>query len=209
MIKYIKTKIVEASDLLEMIISGTIAIAVVILIITLLKQIGILVLEDNTAESFRYFLELALNLVIGIEFIKMLCKHTPSTVIDVLLFTIARELIVGHTTPLDNLMSILSIAALFAIRKYLLLGVDDADKSSYRANQKARRINILSHVNIPHEKEETLEDVISKRLQEKNEKPDVGVCIYFTGVALRIAAVKEGRIERVEVIRYVHPPVEL
>lgn len=38
------------------------------------------------------FLEKVLMLAIGLEFVKMLCKHTPSTVIDVLLFAIARQM---------------------------------------------------------------------------------------------------------------------
>lgn len=38
------------------------------------------------------FLEKVMMLAIGLELIKMLCKHTPSTVIDVLLFAIARQM---------------------------------------------------------------------------------------------------------------------
>ena len=50
----------------------------------------------------------------------MLCKHTPETVIEVLLFAIARGLIVGHMSTIHNLIGILSIVILFATRKYLL-----------------------------------------------------------------------------------------
>lgn len=41
-------------------------------------------------QSFQAVLEQAFNLVIGIEFIKMLAKHTPGSAIEVLLFAMAR-----------------------------------------------------------------------------------------------------------------------
>jgi len=62
----------------------------------------------------------AIILAIGAELIKMLCKHTPETIIEVLAFALARQLIVGHTAPLENLISVTAIAVLFAIRRFLL-----------------------------------------------------------------------------------------
>ena len=48
------------------------------------------------------FLEKVMLLAIALEFVKMLCKHTPSTVIDVLLFAIARQIALKH----DGLISV-------------------------------------------------------------------------------------------------------
>ena len=62
----------------------------------------------------------AIILAIGAELIKMLCKHTPETVIEVLAFALARQLIVGHAAPLQNLITVVAIAALFATRRFLL-----------------------------------------------------------------------------------------
>lgn len=45
-------------------------------------------------------------LAIALEFVKMLCKHTPSAVIDVLLFAIARQMVVEHTSTLEVCMGI-------------------------------------------------------------------------------------------------------
>ena len=72
------------------------------------------------------FLSGAFNVVIGIEFLKMLCRHTLSSVIEVLLFAIARGMVAEHTTPVENLLSIAAIAILFVVRKYLFIpGLDD------------------------------------------------------------------------------------
>ena len=61
----------------------------------------------------------AFNAVIVIEFIRMLIKHSMNTVIEVLIFAIARLLVVGHEKPLEALVSIVSIAILLLCRRFL------------------------------------------------------------------------------------------
>jgi hypothetical protein len=105
-----------------------IVIALVLLVIVVIKivevsfdlagfEIGILTME------FASILSVTLNLVIGVEFTKMLIKHTPESVVDVLLFAIARQMVVYHERTLDLLIGVLAIACLFAIKK-VLLGVN-------------------------------------------------------------------------------------
>ena len=67
------------------------------------------------------FLEKALTLVIGIEFVKMLCNHNPETVVEVLLFAIARHLIVEKQEIKEMLLGVICIAILFVIRKFLFI----------------------------------------------------------------------------------------
>ena len=74
-----------------------------------------------TAWRFRTFLERALDIVIGIEFIKMLAKHSPGSVLEVLLYAIARHMIVGHEDAVQNLVSVGAIALIFIIRKYFFV----------------------------------------------------------------------------------------
>jgi len=72
------------------------------------------------AMDFERILSSVLTLVIGVEFIKMLCKHTPETVIDVLLFAIARYIVIYHDNTLDLLIGAVAISGLFAAKKFLL-----------------------------------------------------------------------------------------
>ena len=51
----------------------------------------------------------------------MMAKHTPGSAIEVLLFAIARQMIVEHTTPFENFLTVVTIAGLFAIRKFLFV----------------------------------------------------------------------------------------
>lgn len=63
----------------------------------------------------------ALDIVIGIEFIKMLAKHSPGSALEVLLYAIARHMIVGHESAVENFISVASIALIFCVRKFLFV----------------------------------------------------------------------------------------
>ena len=75
-------------------------------------------------ESFSIdaFMANAFLIVMGIEFVKMLMLHTYGAVIDVLLFAIARQMIISHEEPMQTLMSVGAVAGIFAIKKYLYTG---------------------------------------------------------------------------------------
>lgn len=118
--KKLQDKMFEMSYLIELFISVLVCIAVVVFAI----QIGIEIFSSSFlkagTDSLMVILDKAIMLAIGAEFIKMLCKHTPETIIEVLAFALARQLIVGHAQPWENLITIIAIAILFIIRKFLL-----------------------------------------------------------------------------------------
>lgn len=58
----------------------------------------LLLKSGNTAE-FLIFLEDMFSLVVGIEFIKMLCQPSADNVIEVLIFLTARHMIVAEAHP--------------------------------------------------------------------------------------------------------------
>lgn len=66
----------------------------------------------------------AFSIIIIVEFIRMLIRHSMNTVIEVLIFAIARGLVAGHQEPLNALISILAIAVLLACRKFLFHDFD-------------------------------------------------------------------------------------
>ena len=101
------------------------ALMVIILIVFQVVGLGIDMFSDvgklTDSDSFTHFLELALNIVVGIEFLKMLCRHNMDAVIEVLLFTLARHLIVNQHSMVEGLLCIVAIAILFVVRKYLFV----------------------------------------------------------------------------------------
>lgn len=80
--------------------------------------------------SFTNLLEQLFNLIIGIEFTRMLCRHTPDSIIEVLLFATARQLIVEHPKSMDVLIGIIAIAILFALRKYMTPNSDEENDNA-------------------------------------------------------------------------------
>lgn len=122
--KKLQDKMFEVSYIFELMISLIVGFAIVILAVKLVIEAANLTVVNDGVTSLVKILDDAIILAIGAELIKMLCKHTPETVIEVLAFALARQLIVGHTTALNNLIIVVSIAILFAIRRFLLKGHD-------------------------------------------------------------------------------------
>ncbi|MEH2944246.1 hypothetical protein VSQ32_15590 [Lachnospiraceae bacterium KK002] len=84
--------------------------------------------DRSSNAAFLTFVGHVFNILIGIEFLKMLCQPSEDTVLEVLIFLVARHMILDHTTVVENLITILSIGILFAIKKYINL---PARKGSY------------------------------------------------------------------------------
>ena len=68
------------------------------------------------------FLAEALLLVIGVELVVMLSLHIPGALLEVLLYAIARKLILlpKKSGMGDLLLGIIAIGCIFAIKKYLM-----------------------------------------------------------------------------------------
>ena len=90
-------------------------------------QLGIHVvaLKEQAFDAYiEDILVTAFNAVIVIEFIRMLIKHSMNTIVEVLIFAIARGLVVEHEEPLEILIRIVCITILLACRKYLFYEKD-------------------------------------------------------------------------------------
>ena len=85
----------------------------------LFRETGRTLLLSPEAFALGDFLSATLLLVMGIEFVKMLALHTADAVVDVLLFTIVRQMIVSHTDAAETLLGVAAVAGIFAVKKYL------------------------------------------------------------------------------------------
>ena len=118
------TALLKTAWLLELII------AVFILLVTVLQMVltGKDSVEYLLAGKFSLdeFFASTMSIIVGLEFMKMLILHTPRAVTDVLLFAIARQLVVSHSTPADTMIGVSAVALIFVIKK-LLHTKEDAD----------------------------------------------------------------------------------
>ena len=91
----------------------------------ILTTAGTSVMDMDTSFFTSFLSAPALSLVVGVEFVKMLCRHSAQTVVEVLMFATARQMVVEHLGPNETLLGVISIAILFGIRKYLMTDNDD------------------------------------------------------------------------------------
>lgn len=201
--KYATAILRKVSSFLEIFISVVLTVSIILVAVKLamsLKNIPNFDMYPNYSD----LLENCLSLIIGVEMIRMLYQQTPSTVFEVLLFAIARQIIVEHSNPVATLIGVISIAILFATRKFLFVEFDESERVIFRATSKAKHVNSIIHVHIPCEDNQTLRDVLHKRFEEEQTEIGVGACTYFDNFGLRVAKMYNGDISRVEVIRSIH-----
>ena len=94
-----RDQIAEAAGILEVVLSGIVLAALLMSIVPLVELMPGLLTDADSLE-IRTFLERALDIVIGIEFIKMLAKHSPVAI--ALIFIIRKYFFVpsfGHKMP--------------------------------------------------------------------------------------------------------------
>ena len=84
----LRNRIIQASSLLEILLSGLVLIGL---------------------------------LLSAVPLIKMLAKHSPGSSLEVLLYAIARHLVVGHDSAVENLLSVGAIALIFIVRKFFFV----------------------------------------------------------------------------------------
>lgn len=102
---------------LELIIAG---VTIVVLMVGLGVNIWKAVADPSAFSNTADFLHTILNIVVGLEFVRMLIDMTPANTIEVLIMATARQIIVSHNDALTLLVSILCVGILFAIRRYLI-----------------------------------------------------------------------------------------
>ena len=115
----------------EIFLSAVMLLVIITLIVPMLYNFIRIPLLDITSEQFTEFLGNALTLVIGVEFVKMLAKLTAENLLEVLMFAIARQMVVEHLNMVETLIGVIAIAVIFAIRKYLLLKNSDNKEKTY------------------------------------------------------------------------------
>ncbi len=99
----------------------------VIAMLTLIVLVGMLGLEiykmftvADYFSSLNTFLHNILTIVVGLEFVRMLVDLTPANTLEVLIVAISRHVILTHDDPITILVCVVSIAALFATRHFLI-----------------------------------------------------------------------------------------
>ena len=130
--KHFNEIIYNISRYTEIVLSIIILVVIALSGIRLIMEVAATSVPTMDTEFFTSFLSQALSLVVGVEFVKMLCQHSALTVVEVLMFATARQMVVEHLGPSETLLGVISIAVLFAIRKYLMTDNDDMNSRRHK-----------------------------------------------------------------------------
>lgn len=117
---FIKKSIWDSASFLERIMAVIVFIAIITAIISLWEPFLYFLAHRTEHGAFLEFVGTVFSVVIGIEFFKLLCKPGKDTLLEVLMFVVARHMIIEETSTLENLTSILTIGLLFLIDRFLL-----------------------------------------------------------------------------------------
>ncbi len=121
-----KDVLLSVCHFLEVIMSFVLVVVIVIVGVRLLLDAGNVFTGEPVAE-LEAFISNVMTVAIGVELVKMLAQHDASTIVEVLMFAIARMMIVNHGSTLEILLGVAAIAILFATRKYLFIDTDSSE----------------------------------------------------------------------------------
>ena len=133
--KHFNGVIYNISRYTEIVLSIVILVVITLAGIRLIMEVAGTSVSAMDTEFFTSFLSQALSLVVGVEFVKMLCQHSAQTVVEVLMFATARQMVVEHLGTSETLLGVISIAILFGIRKYLMTDNDDMNSRKHREEE--------------------------------------------------------------------------
>lgn len=164
----------------EVALAAVLIAAILLGIVGLVMSMGLFHGDPFNYSDFSVFLSSAFTLVIGIEFVRMLIKHTPGAVVEVLLFAIARQLIVEHAGTWQTLVGVVSIAGVFAVRKFLFSSsFSPADSYIFTADKKLTDVSRITRISLPADGGETVGALLAARLNQQHRPLEVGARAHF------------------------------
>lgn len=199
----LKTKIMKVTLYLELVLAIFITVGIIIGMVDLFKY---LVLIFNTSpietyEVFQKFLGHILMLVVGVELVAMLVMHTPGSVIEVLLYAVARTMLIHSKGTLDFLIGVAAIAAIFAIRRFLFVGriSNNEDINVFSAGTSVQEINRFVGVNIPESMGNTIGGVVFNISEKACRRIEEGASFHVSDAKIKIIKLDNEIIEKVAV----------
>jgi hypothetical protein len=198
---YWKHKLIKYTYYLEIILALFIIAATIVGMVDLARYLG-LIFKTNAIETymiFQKFLGHVLLLVVGVELVIMLLSHSTSSVLEVMLYAIARKLLIYSDTTLDIAIGIVAIAMIFAIRKYLFTKEIklEGHGNVFSAATPVTDANIITGLNIPEHLGNTIGGVITKMAENTNRPVYEGIDYRVGNAKLKVISMKDGLIEKV------------
>lgn len=193
--------------LLETIIAAIVLFGVLLGLPDLFKYIVQIVAspEGLSYTLFNDFLKHTLMIVVGIELAIMILNHSHEAILTLVLFVIARKMLVYAETMTDILMGTLSIAVVLLLMKMLL---NDGKMLArfdniYSVNLPIERLKDQYHIDL-HTNKKTLIGLLFE-LSQKYDRPLVkGATFKVEDYYLIVERVEDGLISKVKIEKMGH-----
>lgn len=126
----LRTRVADWTDAAAIFVAASVLLAALIAMLCLYKDIllyGASLFYDDTAVTYKTVFSGAIYIVIGIETAKMIVRRTPKSILDVILFVVAKRIVTELSFgSLDLLLCVLAVAVILAMRKFLTSDVENA-----------------------------------------------------------------------------------
>lgn len=193
------------AGLTEILVAGIILLAVLlsaVLLILDLVGFGSGLFGKTGVPTYNDIFSTAIYIVIGIEMIKMIVKHTPDSVLEVVLFVVAKRIVADtEFGSLDLLLCVIAIAAIFAIRKFLHFDAAKAkDGTTFAAETRVCDVEDLLHVDLPNNIGDTVGEVAAGEFHRLERRVAEGEELQVGEALFRIHSMENGEIKKVEVV---------
>ena len=198
---YFKNKLIKYTYYLEIVLALFIIAAIIISAVDLAKYIYI-IFKTNPIDTylvFQKFLGHILLLVVGVELVIMLMSHSTSSVLEVVLYAIARKMLIYSDTTLDIALGVVAIGMVFAIRKYLFTKEIKLEGNGhvFSAAISVYDANTITGLNIPENLGNTIGGVITKMAEDTHRPVYEGIDYRVGDAKLKVLSIKDGLIEKV------------
>ncbi|MDU4046142.1 MAG: transporter associated domain-containing protein [Peptoniphilus harei] len=197
--RYLVT-LLKLVNLFEIVVSIMLIAGVIISVPDILKYYLKILTSDATLsyKIFQNFLSHVLLLVIAIEFVVLMIAHTDANIIHLILLVISRKMLVYSDTMIDLLIATIAIAVLFAVRKFLLTGVNmdstTNEQNEFSASTPIKILNKKYGFDIDPGDSTTLGGYVSALLIKNAEEAEAGVIVEDGNYIFQIVKMATGGV---------------
>ncbi len=127
--EYATTFLSSLATIVEYFLAIMLAVATLALCVYLVQAFLHIDGLEGWSEFYGDVLETCLYLIIGVELIQMMYDHSPSMIFEVLLFCLARQIVINDDDMVSAVIGVVAIAVLFLTKKYLFDKEENFEKT--------------------------------------------------------------------------------
>lgn len=203
--KKIKDKIDLGIRAIEIIICVIILFSLLLSVPNLVRYALTIMRTTDLKQNYEFlneFLKHALLIVVGIELIEMILTKSHEAILTLILFVIARKMLLYSVDLVDILIGAISIGLIFAIIKFVVKDENLMAKidNTYSASVPVKKIKDEYKMNIPQDMSNTLGGLVYEiaKIEGIDEIKENTRLIYGT-YKFKVISMKDGVIQRIRI----------